>query len=410
MATAVMTSSNSACDTPTTQPFGTPAGSMPATDWDQASVSTIADGPRPTHSRPKRSWFRWVPTDREQLAATEACILCHLKERFLQRFVAGLNTVSSIPSQMAPGARGAAVQRHIVLLHGFGGGLAMWVPNFNFLVDAVRDEKIVTQIHAIDMPGFARSQRHPMVSFKSEKDAMDYMTGHLREWFAEMGIDKPRVAGGSVPHVDLVGHSFGAYVCATFAHRYPSLVRRAVLCDPWGVPPKPADIESNLPFKYRMLLKTFYAGNPFSVLRGAGPWGPSLLPSVRQDFADRWGPIVGDPNIFFDYIFHANAAHHPTGEQAFQACCTGPVYARRPLQAFVPSIPSSVDLSVIYGARTWMDKSAGVAMMATAQENRGTRSQNTYAFVQDAGHQVNTDNIEGFNAALARELRLACSV
>jgi protein tyrosine phosphatase (PTP) superfamily phosphohydrolase (DUF442 family) len=80
------------------------------------------------------------------------------------------------------------------------------------------------------------------------------------------------------------------------------------------------------------------------------------------------------------------------------------------LQAFVPSIPSSVDLSVIYGARTWMDKSAGVAMMATAQENRGTRCQNTYAFVQDAGHQVNTDNIEGFNAALARELRLASSV
>eukprot|EP00672_Neobodo_designis_P027616 CAMPEP_0174854424 /NCGR_PEP_ID=MMETSP1114-20130205/31120_1 /TAXON_ID=312471 /ORGANISM="Neobodo designis, Strain CCAP 1951/1" /LENGTH=415 /DNA_ID=CAMNT_0016089117 /DNA_START=32 /DNA_END=1279 /DNA_ORIENTATION=+ len=395
-----------------------PSASSSADTASQVAAADATLRPAPTHVRPKRGWLQWVPSDRQQLADTEACLLHHLKHRYLQRFVAGINTVSSVvPTTAAANNTSGQVavppgvaHRHVVLIHGFGGGLAMFMPNFDFLVAAAAKQREVIQVHMIDMPGFARSDRHPMVKFANDREAMDYMCGHLREWFRAMGFDRPlrgTGANGPLPRVDLVGHSFGGYVTATFAGRYPDLVQRAVLCDPWGVPPKPEDDQRELPFKFRMALHAFYIGNPFSVLRAAGPWGPTLLPSVRKDFADRWEPIIGDPNIFFDYVFHCNASAHPTGEQAFQACCTGRIFAKRPLSSFVPKLPPRVGLGVIYGKRTWMDTDAGGAMVVEADRRRGPQSQNDLAFVDHAGHQVNTDNIEGFNQELARMLNFA---
>lgn len=363
--------------------------------------------PPPKHERPTRGWFQWVPSDRNQLARTESCILHFLSHRFLQRYVAGLNTVSSLPvGGSAKKASANKVDRHILLLHGFGGGLAMWVANFNFLVSELsKNPNETSQVHAVDLPGFARSERHPMVKFETDRSAMDYMCGHLRNWFREISADRP-MADGELPRVELVGHSFGGYIAANYASRYPQLVHRVVLCDPWGVPSKPDDIEAHLARRHRMLVKLFYAGNPFSLLRGAGPFGPKLLPSVRKDFADRWEPIIGDANVFFDYVFHCNANPHPTGEQAFQACCTGPVFAKTPLEVIVPKIPPSVNIGLLYGAQTWMDKTAGFKMMEEARRLRGSQCQTTEAIVPNAGHQLNTDNVDGFNAALSAQLRL----
>ena len=375
----------------------------PSADSDSVDCSSTAPH---FHERPKRGWFSWVPTDRSQLAQTESSMLSHLERPYMQRFVAGINTLSSFMPKTVLATEPVEFvkrgpRRHIILLHGFGGGLAMWLPNIRYLIDAAEHEVIPTQIHALDMPGFARSDRHPMVSFDDHVEAMDYMTGHLREWFKCMALDRD---DGTVT-VDLVGHSFGGYVTANFAERYPQLVTRAVLCDPWGVPSEDPEKEKNMPLKFRLLLKLFYVGNPFSLLRGVGPFGPSLLPSVRKDFADRWEPLVGDPNIFFDYVYHSNAVSPPTGEQVFPACGTGPVFAKRPLESFVPAIPSSVDLAVIYGNHTWMDKARGDAMVKAAAATRPS-AQNSLSYVFNAGHQVNTDNVDGFNNVLARELGL----
>lgn len=119
---------------------------------------------------------------------------------------------------------------HILLVHGFAGGLAHWLPNFQFLSKIAaeqhqrnnkalcvlmkqhqqrkklglqdeggeeecegKEEKEAARplveyyIHAIDLPGFGRSVRDS-VSFKNEDQSMAYLTDKLFKWIAAMGL------------------------------------------------------------------------------------------------------------------------------------------------------------------------------------------------------------------------------
>lgn len=327
------------------------------------------------HRRPQRTrFFQWVPTDSDQLQSAERSLLQSIRGFFTQSMVAGLNTISSVHPSSG---------QTVVLLHGFGGGVGNWVPNWRILA-----RQYTT--YAVDLPGFGRSER-PHVHFKDEHEAIDFMVEKLHAWVVESGVHLP---------VSLVGHSFGGYIAAYYAMRYPADVEKLVLADPWGVPPEE---KRELPWKWRALKWIFYKLNPLTVLRAAGPWGPTLLPSVRKDFADRWSSHIDDPMVFYDYTFHCNAGY-PCGERAFQACCTGTAYAKQPLLNTLPSgLVPSIPLGVLYGAHTWMDQDAGRRMVDAVQKDRVSAVAGGLAAawtrmdtVSGAGHQLNTDNAEEF--------------
>jgi pimeloyl-ACP methyl ester carboxylesterase len=46
------------------------------------------------------------------------------------------------------------------------------------------------------------------------------------------------------------GHSFGGYLTAAYALKHPERLKSAILADPWGMAPRPADIKErfNIPF------------------------------------------------------------------------------------------------------------------------------------------------------------------
>jgi pimeloyl-ACP methyl ester carboxylesterase len=50
--------------------------------------------------------------------------------------------------------------------------------------------------------------------------------------------------------VDHAGHSFGGYLTAAYALKHPERLKSAILADPWGMAPRPADIKErfNIPF------------------------------------------------------------------------------------------------------------------------------------------------------------------
>jgi abhydrolase domain-containing protein 4 len=343
-----------------------------------STTAASEESPLTVNPRPHRKrTFQWVPTDAEQLELAERRMLSTIADCYQQERIAGLNTIYFKSEQHS---------RTLVLLHGFAGGVGNWVPNWRELVKH-------TNVYAIDLPGFARSMREDL-KFSSECVAIDYMMDCISSWVQQANLP---------PVFDIAGHSFGAYLAAQFAVKYPNMISRLVLADPWGVPKKPENIEKEYPFKWRMALKAFYVGNPLSILRASGPWGPGLLPKYRPDFAERWTPIVEDPNIFFDYTYHCNAHEVPTGERAFQACCTGPAYARRPLIDTLLALPTSIKLAVIYGKHTWMDKKAGQQVVADFQNKGGPAH---LALVSEAGHQVNSDNAKEFNEVLLQALDL----
>jgi pimeloyl-ACP methyl ester carboxylesterase len=329
------------------------------------------------HNRPIRSrFFQWVPTDDDQVRLVEQRILSGLV--YTQRFVAGINTISSPSWNVSHTSGGKA--HTVVLVHGFASGLGCWAQNWEYLAKH-------NNVHAIDLPGFGRSMRDGR-SFHGAHDAMQYYYDALHVWFGDAGIPPNQP-------VTVVGHSFGGYVLSHYTMEMlwrkkkledalgapvtdhdllasppgkvtpsstckssnaapaavgnnaapggsnhttvvspPPNIVHLVLADPWGVPPKQKRV---LPFKFRMLIKLFYKVSPLAILRCAGPWGPNLLPKVRPDFAERWDHLP-DPLIFYDYTYHSNAQTPATGELAFQACCEGAAFAKVPLLVYIPEM------------------------------------------------------------------------
>lgn len=199
----------------------------------------------------------------------------------------------------------------LVMLHGFGAGLLQFYKNF----DGLHGDR---WLHALDLPGFARSSRVPFTP-DAEAAESEYVE-MIEKWRLGVGLDR----------FILLGHSFGAFLACSYAMKYPSHVRHLVLVDPWGFSIKPAIEEANRGFP--LLISTFATRvNPLSPIRAVGPFGrlisstqhfhpflpllllllpfpplptipgPSLMAKIRPDLTD----IFGEP--FMNYVYHCNA-------------------------------------------------------------------------------------------------------
>lgn len=391
------------------------------------AVKEVDETPYLMPRRPHRkSLLQWIPSDDEQLEQVETAILRHLNVPYRASDACGIHSIStdcaSVSSRrdqyaVKPGklacdplsAESELFHDHIVLLHGFGGGLATWMPNYGSLVHRFAGRRVT--LHAIDLPGFARSRRE-WAHIADENEAIGYLVERVKRWLDARCVpasatDACVPAGAEVAtctpptRITLVGHSFGGYVSAHVAMNYPGFIHKLVLVDPWGVPLMTEnDKPKNMPLKWRCAMRLFYAMLPFALLRAAGPMGPGFLPKVRKDFADRWQPHLVDVNLFYDYVYHCNANKDAVGELAFQKCCHGPAYAKRPLeQELARRLPADCHLAVIYGIHTWMNRRAGRALYESVP-TAGTDRRKHFYLVSDAGHQVTSDNAAEFNLRL----------
>lgn len=103
----------------------------------------------------------------------------------------------------------------IVLLHGWGGNHDSFYPIFQELKN---DYEVVS----LDFPGFGESELANSVWGINE------YTEHLRSFLENMKIEK----------VNLVGHSFGGTIAASFSILYPELVENLVLVSAKLLKPK----------------------------------------------------------------------------------------------------------------------------------------------------------------------------
>lgn len=90
----------------------------------------------------------------------------------------------------------------LVLLHGIGGGLALWAQNLDFLSSS-------GPVYALDLLGFGRSSRPQFTS--DAEGAEEQFVAALEEWREKVGVEE----------MVLVGHNLGGYVSAAYALKYP---------------------------------------------------------------------------------------------------------------------------------------------------------------------------------------------
>ena len=164
----------------------------------------------------------------------------------------------------------------LVMVHGFGSGLAQFYKNLDHLHSDRR-------LYALDLPGFARSTRIPVPEEAEAAEAT--FVSALERWREGVGLER----------FVLLGHSLGGFLSLSYAMTHPQRVRHLILDDPWGLPerleepPSPAlppstasSSSSSSPSHSRGLSMWARAGaaflsrcNPFTPVRVAGPLGKS---------------------------------------------------------------------------------------------------------------------------------------
>ncbi|KAH6946522.1 hypothetical protein HPB50_013785 [Hyalomma asiaticum] len=213
------------------------------------------------------SYIRWCPTSPEHLEEAERKLLSYVKLPVRSTYV----TIDSILGckgshqihtlQLGPGTKAAVEEERVplVLVHGFGSGVALWLLNLDYLAQD-------RTTYCFDLLGFGRSSR-PRLS-RDALEAEYQFVQSIEEWRAQVGLDR----------FVLLGHSMGGFLAASYALRFPERVAHLVLADPWGFPerntPRPA---LQLPSWVRVISTLLSPFNPLAAVRIAGPWGQLTL-------------------------------------------------------------------------------------------------------------------------------------
>uniref|UniRef100_UPI00358E73AF 1-acylglycerol-3-phosphate O-acyltransferase ABHD5-like n=1 Tax=Myxine glutinosa TaxID=7769 RepID=UPI00358E73AF len=341
------------------------------------------------------SWLPvWSPTSQRHLKAAEEKVLQCIRSKLLGSYVpvsqdglslwtlTVLNPEIESEDQQIDGLESKCESTNqppwcfhtpLVLVHGFGGGVGLWVLNLDSLC---RRRPVL----AFDLLGFGRSSR-PSFEYDAATAERQFVDS-IEAWRASMGL----------PAMILLGHSLGAYLATSYALRWPHRVRHLLLVDPWGFLARPEHVEETrpIPMWIKALGRLLSPFNPLAGLRAAGPWGPTLVQRFRPDFKRKFASIFDDDTIS-EYIYHCNA-QTPSGEVAFKAMTIPYGWAKLPMEHRIGQLSPEVPITIVYGARSWIDSQAGAHVIA-ARPHSYVR----VVSVRGAGHHVYADQPEDFN-------------
>jgi pimeloyl-ACP methyl ester carboxylesterase len=152
----------------------------------------------------------------------------------------------------------------VVLVHGISGSTNWWVNNFDALSE-------LTEVYALDLPGFGRSRTNKSFDIESEVTA-------LAKWLSAVKLRR----------AIFVGHSLGGYITAVLSARSPELAAGLVLVDPAIFPPG----YSAWRLAFGLMRSPFHLSLDFvpTLLKGAADVGPATMLRAARDLLAR--PIL----------------------------------------------------------------------------------------------------------------------
>ncbi|CAI5716072.1 unnamed protein product [Peronospora destructor] len=326
----------------------------------------------------------WLPSDLKVLEKVERKIYeQYLVTDFTMTKVAGLGTVH-IPYC---GDEMQLVPQKLVLVHGYMASNLFWAANLQTLAKSF-------DVYAVEWKGIGRSDR-PKWCPKTDEEMDDFFVESFEEWRHELNLDR----------FILCGHSMGAMYSTYFADKYPQQIDHLILISPAGVSSSGLKQE-DLPLLWR-IASLFYI-TPMSVIRFAGPLGPSL---VRWSWRQRikWTPATNivrsgelDFGLITEYCYH-NWALQASGDIAlYTHLHPGATVRRRALDEILIPEKLQVPLTIMYGGgMDWMNSEHGAAVVRSLEKTHYA----VFRLVPLSGHQVFMDNPAAFNQVLVTAVR-----
>ncbi|XP_050421932.1 (Lyso)-N-acylphosphatidylethanolamine lipase [Adelges cooleyi] len=320
------------------------------------------------------SWFPRSSMSWKFLQEAEQKLLLYVKSPYRTRYVNLGPVVEQEDKIWTLEMNSDKQETPVVLLHGFGAGLALWCMNLDKLSNNRRP------VYAMDLLGFGRSSR-PQFSSDSIQVEQQYVNA-IEKWRSEMKLEK----------CILLGHSFGGFLATAYTLQYPERVHHLVLADPWGFPEEKKDINKKIPWWVKGIFYVLKPLNPLWPVRFAGPFGQWLVINLRSDILKKFEPVLGEKTTHVgEYIYQCNS-QRPTGESAFHSLLTGFGWAKNPMIKRVQNINNNVPITFIYGQDTWMDQS--IADIVKKERLNGIVN---IEKIPNAGHHVFADQFEAFN-------------
>uniref|UniRef100_A0A914DR76 AB hydrolase-1 domain-containing protein n=1 Tax=Acrobeloides nanus TaxID=290746 RepID=A0A914DR76_9BILA len=250
----------------------------------------------------------------------------------------------------------------IVLLHGFGGGIALW----SVVLDGLVSSKRV--VHAFDLLGFGSSSR-PKFSTEAIIAEKEFVRS-IEEWRNAMNIDQ----------MIFVGHSFGGFLGCSYIMEYPDRVRHLVLVDPWGMDenkPTDGDQVRRVPWWAIALRPIISKFNPMATARLLGSRAPKVMKRFRPEM-EGWYKT----DAIYDYNY-LNNAQKPSGEIAFKNMCILLAQVKRPIIHRVHSMHYKVPITFMHGCDSWVDSTPAYSIKYMRE-----KSYVHVKLIKNAGHQI----------------------
>ncbi|XP_077287829.1 (Lyso)-N-acylphosphatidylethanolamine lipase-like isoform X2 [Arctopsyche grandis] len=319
------------------------------------------------------NWVSWSSSSIVMLRAVEKKLLSHLKTAYRGWFVDIGPVVGKADKIWTISLNEESPKTPLVLLHGLGAGVAMWVMNLDSLASA-------RPVYAIDLLGFGRSSRPAFSSDAMEAEMQ--LVNSVEEWRKEMNIDK----------FYLLGHSMGGFIAASYSLQHPERVKHLILADPWGFPERPTNVAERyqLPLWVRMVVTAVQPLNPLWALRAAGPFGQWVVEKARPDLVKKFAPVVPlADEIIPQYIYQCNA-QTPSGESAFHAMMHGFGWAKNPITRRMDELSVDIPITMLYGSRSWVDNITGDMI-------KSQRTKSYVNVINGAGHHIYLDKPDVFN-------------
>ena len=352
--------------------------------------------------RQNKKWFRWIPTSMRWLIEAEekmlSVVTCQLSKYYVRIF-----NNSAVLWTVTANKECKEKTTPLVMIHGFGSGVALWCLNY----DGLSKHRTV---YTFDLLGFGRSSR---ITFPKTTDEIEEkFVSSIEEWRQEQQLEK----------FHLLGHSFGGFIAGCYALKHPDRVKSVIFADPWGFPERSLDdtryeiirwgksvhrvltpllpySESKTPHPWVTIphwlddmVKALGPITPLSPIRAAGPLGPAMMKTFRQDYKERFSPVTDKyQDVVFEYLFHCNASK-PSGEIAFKTINNHLGYNCVPMVLRLTKLNPGLPVTFIFGSRSWITADCGYK----TKRNLPLNDVAVYV-VEGAGHHVYVERRKEFN-------------